>query len=263
MKKGEVYSKHVRGSRYAFNCGKLFYKYPGGGKNYAIGSWSDLIQDCCDITQKFGGRLIINEKKEIVVYRQKDSQTWLPYFIGDLLNEIRFEGIDNNPQNLMPGLLWTGFASHHGATFHLDMKDHVYFQETYFEIGSQVKKKYFVKNVEKDMIERLFFLKQGPGSFHINEFGQVWAPVDKDVITESEAYHSELVDVSDIQEQFSHLSDIQKHTINKYSQPCYSKFTKKTECWFPIYIGKYSKPLEIIREEKPHTIIDPDIFFAE
>mgnify|MGYP001061798487 CR=1 FL=1 len=263
MEKGDVYLKHVRGSRYAFNYGKLFYKYPGGAKCYASEDWEKLVEDCCDIAQKFGGRLFINEEKDMVIYRQMGGDSWHPFYIGKLDNSIEFEGIDNDPKDLKPGLFWTGFASHHGAKFHLDMKERVYFKETYYEEGVQVSKKYFVQNIDKDLVKRLYYFKQGQGSFHINEYGHIWAPVDKDVILESEDYHSDIIDVSDIQNQFRQLTDIQKHTIDKYGQPRYSRLTKRRESWFPIYIGKYTKPLKIKREERPHIIIDPDILFSE
>lgn len=261
MKMGDLYLKHVRGSRYAFNYGKLFYKYPGGAKNYAISDCSGLYDDLCDVKETQSGRLIVNEEKEIIVYRKHDEEDiWMPYYIGQLEDEVKFEGVDNNPEMLRPGLLWTGFSSHHGAKFHLNMNDHVYFQETYYEEGAQTTKKYFVKNVDKDLIERLYFLKQGSGSFHINEYGHIWAPVDREVI--NECYNTEIINVSDIEAQFKQLSDIQKRTIQKYCKPIYNKFTKRHESWYPIYIGNYPKKLEITREDRPHTIIDPDnIFF--
>lgn len=253
----------MRGSRYAFRYGKLFYKYPGGGKNYAVGDWSNLIEDLCEVKQWPSGRVIINEEKEIVIYRQKEADTWIPFYIGQLDNEFEFEGINNNPDGLKPGLLWTGFASHHGAKFHLDLKDHIYFQETYYETGAQIKKKYYVREVENDLIKRLYYFKQGPGSFHINEYGHVWAPVEKEVITECFDSDPDIITISDIQEQFKHLTTIQKRTIAKYSKLKFNSLTRRKESWFPIYIGKYSTPLKINREERPHTIIDPDIIFPE
>jgi len=263
MDKGDIYPHHVRGSRYGFGYGKLFYKYPGGAKNYAIGDWSSLVDDCCKIKDKFNGRLIINEEKEMIVYKQKDGESWIPYFVGKLNNRVRFQGLENDPENLSPGLLWTGFASHHGAKFHLDMKDRIFFRETSYERGAQVTRKYYVQNIDRDLIERLYDFKQGQGSFHINEFGHVWAAVDKEVIQESEFYHSDTIDVKDIQDQFKQMSDVQKHTINKYSQPRYSRLTRRRDSWYPIYIGKYTKPLKILREENPHIIIDPDVIFPE
>lgn len=261
MKKGDLYLKHVRGSRYGFNCNKLFYKYPGGTKNYAIDDRLDFIADLCEVKQISSGRVIINEEKEIVVYRQQDDYTWRPFYIGQLDGEIEFDGINNNPEKLMPGLLWTGFASNHGSKFHLDQKDHIYFQETYYEDGAQIKKKYYVKNPGENLIDSLYYFKQGPGSFHINEYGHIWAAVEKEVITE--CYHTDLIDVSDIMEQFKHLTTVQKRTIQKYTMSRFNQLTKKNESWYPIYIGKYTNLLKISREERPHTIIDIDKFFSE
>jgi len=260
MKKGDLYLKHVRGSRYAFNYGKLFYKYPNGGKNYAIGDFSDLFEDLCTVKQSQNGRVIINENQEIVVYRKLDNdQVWMPYYIGRLENEIKFEGIDNNPNNIKPGLLWTGFASHHGAKFQLNLNDRVYFKEIYYEEGAQTIKKYFVKNVDVNLIESLYYFKQGSGSFHINEYGHIWAPVDREVI--NNCYNTDIIKVSEIETQFKKMTNIQKRTIQKYSEQRYSKLTKKDESWYPIYIGKYPLELEITREERPHTIVNPDYIF--
>ena len=68
MEKGEVYKKHVRGSKYVYGYGNIFYRYPGGGKSFAIGNWDDLIDDCIDVRGDTSGRIIINEDKEIITY---------------------------------------------------------------------------------------------------------------------------------------------------------------------------------------------------
>lgn len=258
MKIGDLYLKHVRGSKYAFNYGKLFYKYPGGAKNHVIGDWSQLFEDICNVKQTQSGRVTINEEKEIVIYRKEANGSWRPYYAGQLNNEMTFEGIDNNPHNLRPGLLWTGFASHHGSKFNLQSNGHIYFKETYYDEDALTTKKYRVKNVDKDLIDRLFFLKGASGSFRINEYGHVLAPVELEVINN---YNTDIINISDIKSQFKELTKYQKNTLRKYSAPVYNKFTKKETSWYPIYIGKYPELMELSRKDRPHTIIiNPDDF---
>lgn len=258
MKMGDLYLKHVRGSRYVFNYGKLFYKYPGGAKNYVLGDWSQIFADLCNVKQTQNGRVIINEEKEIVIYRKEDNGSWRPYYVDQLKNEMKFEGIENNPYELRPGLLWTGFASHHGSKFNLQSNGYIHFKETYFEEGAQTTKKYRVKHVDEDLIDRLFFLKGNPGSFRINEYGHVWAPVELEVINN---YNTDIINISDIKSQFKKLTKFQKNTLSKYSAPVFNKFTKKETSWYPIYIGKYPDLMELSRKDRPHTIINPDDIF--
>ncbi len=251
----------MRGSRYAFNNGTLFYKYPGGAKNHARGDCSDLIEDLCEVKEWPGGRVIINEEKEIVVYRQQDENSWIPFYVGQLENELEFEGVDNNPTDLVPGLLWTGFASHHGARYHLNQKRQIYFRETYWRDDVQVTEKHFVRNVDQDLVDRVMMIKGGLGSFRINEYGHIWAPVFKETITRY--YDTDILNVSHIHEQFRLMEDVQKRTIQKYSEPKYNPRSRRKESWFPIYVGNYPEPLNIKREERPHTIINPDSVFFD
>lgn len=255
MKKGDIYKKHVRGSRYGFSVGKLFYKYPGGGKSYAIGNWNDLVDDCCDVRGNTSGRLIINEKKEIVTYVQEKEFKWVPYYVGKFSNEMRFEDIENNPKKLRPGLLWTGFASRHGSKFHFTRKGNMFFKETVLNEDMQSTNKYKILDVDDEILERLNYFKIEPGSFHVNEYGHIWAPVPKSIM--NEFYNTDIIHIDDIHEQFKQLTSAQKLTISRYCEPRYNRSRRKQEMWYPIYIGKYSKPLEINRDDDPH-IIDGD-----
>ena len=113
MQKGDQYPKHVRGSRYITVNGDLYYKYIGGAKVRAA-DIPNIIKDLCEIKQ-IPGRVIINEDKEIIVYKTQDNNSWTPFYIGQLEGNIEFKGVNNNPGDLRPGLMWTGFASHHGS----------------------------------------------------------------------------------------------------------------------------------------------------
>lgn len=256
MKKDDVYTKHVRGSRYGFSFGKLFYKYPGGGKSYAIGDWDKIVDDCCEIRGNTSGRLIINEEKEIITYKQEEEYKWVPYYVGKLDNKMRFEDIENNPENLRPGLLWTGFASHHGAKFNFTRKGNMYFKETTFDEDGQTTKKFKITDIDEEILERLKYFKIEPGAFHINEYGHIWAPVPKTLI--SEFYNTDIIHIDDIHKQFKQLTSAQKITISKYSEPRYNRNSHRQEMWYPIYIGKYTKPLKINREDAPHIISSED-----
>jgi hypothetical protein len=243
LKKGEVYNKHVRGSRYGFSNNKLFYKYPGGGKNYVIGSWEGLVDDLIDVRGEYGGRIIINENKEIVTYKQMEINKWIPYYIGKIECEMRFEGIENNPKDLKPGLLWTGFASHHGSQFSYKNDGRVFFRETTLEDEVTVTRKYPVLDLDDELIERLKYFKN------------VWAPVPQSVV--KECYNDpEVIHIDDIHKQFSNLTSEQKNTIRKYSQDF--RYNRTGEMWYPIYIGKYDKPITIKRPDGPHIINSED-----
>ncbi|MCD6236364.1 MAG: hypothetical protein J7K13_00215 [Thermoplasmata archaeon] len=250
MKKGELYVKHVRGSKYAFGYGKIFYKYPNGAKNYAVNDMSRIVDEIVEVRDEYSGRIIINEQKEIVTYRKTCHNQWMPYYVGTLSKEPKFEGIENNPRNLRPGLLWTGFASHHGSEYIFTITGKIYFKETFSDKdGSITTKKYLVRDVDEDLIERLKYFKIDSGRFHINEFGHVWAPVPEIVI--KKFYRSNIIHVDDIHEQFRNMTPEQKNTIKIYSN---SRYSNSEERWFPVYIGKYTEPLIINRQDRPHII---------
>jgi hypothetical protein len=251
MQKGEVYIKHVRGSRYGFSNNKLFYKYPGGGKNYVIGNWDSLIDDLIGVRGEYGGRIVINENKEVVMYKKTDIFEWIPFYIGKIDCEMRFEGIENNPRDLRPGLLWTGFASHHGSQFSYKINGRVFFRETTLEDGVTVTRQYPVLDIDDELIERLKYFKIQPGRFYVNEYRHVWAPVPLNVI--KQCYNDpEIIHIDDIHKQFSNLTSEQKNTIRKYSQDF--RYNRTGEMWYPVYIGKYGNPINIKRPDGPHRI---------
>jgi len=251
MNIGDVYTKHVRGSRYAFNHGKLFYKYPGNRKCYVEGDWSELFRRLTEIKNYSSGRFIINENKEIVVYQKQGSNEWWPYYVGKLEEKMKFDGIENDPKDLKPGYLWTGFASKHGSKYHINKRNQIFFKEFTREKGAEVQKKYFVKNADQELIDRIVQLKQQDwGSIHINEYNHVWSAVNKEVILN--AYDEQ--HYKDMNEHFRSMTWEQKNTINKYSKEWDNRFSNKKERWFPIYLGQLNGNLMIDREDEPHII---------
>ncbi len=259
MNIGDDYYKHVRGSRYGFNNGKLFYKYPQTHeKLFVEGDRPDLFNDLCDAKDHISGRFRINEEREITVYRKEGADTWIPKYAGKATKDLGFEGIENNPKNLKPGLLWTGFASHHGSKYHITNRGKVYFKETYFdENGISTTKKYPVTDCPDDFKDRLLLFKQSAGSFRINEYDHVWAPVEQRVLKAC-AEETEFISLDEIQEQFMSMTRPQNNTIRKYSKGRYNPRTRQNECWMPVYIGKYSRKLTTKREHRQHIVIGHD-----
>jgi len=257
MKKGDIYTKHVRGSRYGFGFGKIFYKYPGGKKIYAIGNWDDLIEDCIDVRGNTSGRIIINEEKEIVTYVRQEDKSYLPFYVGKLKREMRFEEIELNPTNLRPGLFWTGFVSKHGSRYNYTQRGNFYFRETTVDEYGMNTRKWRINGIPEDFLKRLQFFKIDPGSFRVNEYNHVFAPVPKIIL--QNFYNDDIIHIDDIHKQFREdLTSAQKFTIQKNSEQFINKRTGKKEMWYPIYIGKYNDVFDVNRPNQPHRISNED-----
>jgi len=247
MKKGDIYTKHVRGSRYAFNREGVFYKYPNGQKSYCTNLDSKLLDDIIEVKERGSGRIIINELGEIVVYREREGERiWEPRYVGKINNEMEFEDIFVNPNNLTPGLLWTGFCSHHGGRFSIDSKKRPFFAEKIQNNHSQDNKRYYIQNLDTEILKRITLIKStGSGRFRVNEYGHVWSPVKNENIE----YQMKRDDFKEaFMSQFDMFPSKLKRTIKIYQKINYT----------PIYMGKIDGELEIKREERPHLIRDED-----
>jgi hypothetical protein len=242
MNKGEIYKKHIRGSRYIFSNNQLAYSFPNSQKIFSSTDCSDLFQDFIDIRGEISGRVIINERRDIVTYKKEAGSKYVPYYVGRLTKELHFKGIDNNPKNLKPGLVWTGFANHHGSKFIFKKKGTIIFKEPFKE------KEYAVIHVEKEFIERLKFYKIDSGKIYINENKQVWAPVQR--ININQFYIDTIINKNEINNQLPLMSKEQKFSLDQYA-----KYTNNgNDIWLPIYIGKYDELLEIDRKDSPYII---------
>jgi len=253
MEKGDIYKKHVRGSRYVISNGRLYYKFPGNQKVFTNSDVTELFEDFCDIRRESGGRIIINEEKEVITYRKESGNKWVPYYVGKLKSELDFESIDINPIDLKPGLVWTGFCIHHGSRFTFQKRGKILFKESSSkEFGTSINK-YLIDSVEKEFIDRLKFYKIESGGFYINENQQVWAPVQK--LNIDQFYIDEKIHKNEIKNQLPVMTTEQKRSIQQYTE--YTNNGK--DLWLPIYLGKYEKPLEIKRADKPHIIKSEDM----
>jgi len=249
MEKGDIYTKHVRGSRYAFNREGIFYKYPNGQKCYCKNLDGSLLQNLIEIKGKGSGRLIINEIGEIVVYKKRGNEnTWEPRYVGKLKDEMKFEDIYINPDSnfLKPGLLWTGFCSHHGGEFSINRNKKPFFSEKVKREYSEDQKRYFIKNFDEEVLKRIIHIKStGTGRFRVNEYGHVWSPV-KNKNIEFQMQNDDFKEA--FTNQFEEFPSKLKRTIK-----IYQKFDHT-----PIYMGKINEELEIEREERPHLVYDRD-----
>lgn len=246
MQKGDIYTKYVRGSRYAFNREGIFYKYPNGQKSYCQNVDDSLLQDMIDAKGRGSGRLIINEIGEMVVYRKREEEeAWEPRYVGKLEEEMEFDGMKINPKDLNPGLLWSGFCSHHGGRFSIDRNKKPFFEETTIREHSEDSKRYFIKDFDEEILKRIIFIKStGNGRFRVNEYGHVWSPIKR----ENLEYQMKNDDFKEaFNNQFSNFSSKIKRTIKQY---------ERNINHYPIYMGKVNEELKIEREEKPHIIYD-------
>lgn len=256
MKPGDIYPHHIRGSIYCFKIDQIYHKDSNRNKFYAQGDIDEIIKSLKDVRGDVSGRFRINEEQEITTYKKEENR-WIPYYVGKFTNDFSFDDYNNNPNFLEPGQLWTGFINKHGSKFHLDLKARVYFRESISTSDFSEKRNYFVKNIDDDFLDLLLSYKKDAGSFRINEYGHVSAPITQTVL--DELYDEGLTERAKIQEGWEKLSKKQKLCIQRYSEPSYNKYTKKDEKWYPIYIGKYTNKLEIGRKEEPKILFaDPD-----
>lgn len=259
MKIGDVYVKHVRGSRYAFNGEGIFYKYPGRNQAMCTNVDADLLNRLRQVRKAWSGRFIVNERGEVVVYCE-EKKRWTPYYCGMLGDELMFDGLNNNPADLKSGLLWTGLASHHGSKMTVDAKGHVWFKESLIEGGCKTLNKYPVRGLDEDVIDTILSLKQDQGSFHVNEHGHIWAPVSSIAIADD--YDGKIIDKEALNLQLKEMTDVQKRTVKSYGERTTQRRVLN-ESWFPIYVGQCTEPLVIARPDKPHIIISEDELFEE
>jgi len=242
METGDLYTKHVRGSRYAFNHDGFLYKYPNNQKSYCKNFPESVLDDL--IRVKGGsGRAIINEIGEIVVYKKREKENvWEPRYVDTLDRELEFEYIKINPKNLKPGLMWTGFCSHHGGAFSIDSNGRPFFSEKIKNKYSENKKRYYIKDFNKKILKRIIHIKMtGSGRFRVNEYGHIWAPVKNENLKfqiQNEDFKEAFTN------QFGKFPSKLKRIIKAYQEYDHT----------PIYMGKIEGELEIVREEKPHII---------
>lgn len=244
MMPGDIYPYHVRGSRYSFNSGRVFYRYPNGSKIFIDEDHgTDLYNRLVETRQGPGGRFRVNEEGEIVLYRPIDQKQWAPYYVGKMNQELLFEGMDNNPRHLKPGMLWTGFLNNHGAKFHIEKSGRIFFRETNIGPTCRDRQDHYVQGTHLVLAKSLAMYKGSPGSFRINEHGHVWAPVPLEF-----AQREYGIDYLRNQD----LTPKQKRTIMSYLRS--TSEDGVTGGWLPIYIGHFPQSLRINRAPEPHMI---------
>lgn len=249
MKKGDIYTKHVRGSKYGFNRDGIFYKYPSDQKCYCKNVDESLLEDLIEIKGHGSGRFIINEIGEIVIRKKRDNEeVWEPRYVGKLKEEMKFEDIYVNPHpNLLkPGLLWTGFCSHHGGEFSINRNKRPFFKEKIKENHSENTKTYFIQNLDEEILKRIIKIKStGTGRFRVNEYGHVWSPVKNENI-EYQMKNDEFKEA--FTNQFDGFPSKLKRTIKRYQKHNHT----------PIYMGRIDGELKINRQERPHLVYSRD-----
>lgn len=241
---GQTYVKHVRGSRYLFGRDGIFYVHPTKRRFELNIEESDLVDRLIDLKGS-GGRLLVNEKREMVIYRQ-ESDHHIPIYAGRLDGELNFNSVPIDPSSLTPGLLWPGFNSHHGSRFLLDSKGSVRFKETSFENGVKTTRYFPVKMDDQQIIETIRRYKPG-GAFFINEYGHTWFPVE---VSEFQKHMTDYGFKKKIDGQWKHFSKASKNIINHYSRP-----NRRSKGFVPVYAGQYLGEMKVFgREDKPRII---------
>ena len=257
MKKGDIYQKHMRGSRFNFDFENIYYKFPNGNKSYVENNVNELLSDLIDVKEQ-PGRFRINEAGDITVYCQ-NCDAYIPKYVGSLSEELVFDGIDNNPKKLKPGNFWTGFVVKHGSGYYIDRSNKLKYSEFVKDATSENVTNFTVSGMSKTFIDKILKVKGETGKLLINEYGHVWTPVklsriqNGTVISDSDTLH----------EQFKTLSDKQKNIIRSYSEFTERKLYGKMESWYPIYVGKFTGQLNIKRKDNPiciHRLNDEEDF---
>ena len=245
---GDVYTQHVRGSQYVFNREGIFYVHPTKRRFKALNVNDSLFQALHDI-KGVAGRLRINEKREVVVYVEEGDH-YTPTYAGKVEEgSVSFEKIQIDPFGIELGLLWPGFNNHHGSRFSIDSKNNVTFRETMFDKnGVKTVKKYRVKMNAPEMVNAVKEYKNN-GVFFVNEYGHVWFPVEVKEF-KKKMYNRDFK--KRIDKQWKKLSKASKSIINSYSRE-----TRWSPGFVPVYAGKYLGNMELInREEKAKIIYD-------
>jgi len=265
MKKGDIYDKHVRGSRYVYNIDGIYYKV----RDIKIPTTTDvskIIEDIIDVRKENSGRIIINEEREIITYIRKKKNEWLPVYVGQLNKELVFEDIEINPKNLEIGSLWAGFLRKHGSKYKFSREGRIYFLE---KIQSNTKSSsitYYVQNFNNSFLKRICQLRGrmqnsynwlNAGSIWINEYGHMWTAITKDrmkYLIKKDVLKKEIID-----QQWRKLSNLQKNLLNEYTKPQKDRRNKDKEIsWYPIYLGKYEHQIQIDRPREPKIIYSVD-----
>lgn len=60
------------------------------------------------------GSFRITAHGAVITKATRDGRTWRSYYVGRYDGDLDFEGIDLDPANLQPGMLWTGFPFENG-----------------------------------------------------------------------------------------------------------------------------------------------------
>ena len=235
MKKGDIYEKHVLGSRFNFDREFVFYKSSNGSISYATNDVSGLIDDLIDVKGDIG-TFRINEEGIITTFC-KGIDAYYPKFVCKLKEELVFDEIDNNPKGLEPGNFWTGFNKKHGSKFFIDADLNLRFREKH-----PTEKTYLVECSDSNLINRLLSLKGETGRICINEYQQIWAPVKLSVIQDG---HS-ITNIDCLTNHFNSLTHKQKRLIQSYINS-FDREKTKGETWCPIYLGKLTGSLTAVR----------------
>lgn len=254
MEIGDVYDKHIRGSRYVFNHDGIYYQIHANGQKLWSKNFDESMLSRLLSLKGTGGRLYINEKREMVIFKKssEDRNTvWIPIFAGILKEDMEFNIISINPKGLSPGLLWPGFNSHHGSKFKINYSGKLVFKETWKDkYGIKRSVEYPVKTNDKDLLEivkRVNKYKHG-GAFFLNEYGHVWAPIqlryfDMQMKMNPEFYNK-------FNRQWKFMPSEIKRIIKKYMDSDEREY-------IPIYAGEYHGDINIVgREDKPHIIYE-------
>lgn len=257
MEMGDIYKKHVRGSRYVYDNVTIYYKY----KDIKIPTntdVSDIIEDIIEVRGDNCGRIIINEQGEIITYKRRKYDEWVPLYIRNLDRELIFDQINNNPQDIEFGSLWTGFLRKHGSKYKIAKKGYPYFVEK-IQIPHGSKDFIFhITNFRSEILQKLHILKRKEGgSFWVNEYGHVWTAVSDTIF--KKLLKEGVIDKEVIEEQWKGFSNLQKTLLSVYTSPTQNRYNDElTISWYPIYVGKYKGTIRIERADEPKIIYSVD-----
>jgi hypothetical protein len=251
MEIGDIYTKHVRGSRYIFNHDGIYYSHPSGQRSWWKNPNKEILSRLLKLKES-GGRVYINEKKEMVIYKEfleeKKYKVWKPVYAGIFEGEMTFDEISINPKGLSHGLLWPGFNSKHGSRFSIDNRGKVFFKEVSFKKHGVKTKTYYPVKMEDNVILNRIRTYKHNGTFFLNEYGHVWTPVEREYFEKQKESNPDFYEK--INNQWKLMYRKTKNTIDHYIR-------MHEKMYIPIYAGKYEGEMKVIgREEHPRIVYD-------
>lgn len=158
------------------------------GKLAVVWEWNDLLLRCQGFPSELvgevrrlkagNGNFRITAHGAVITKVALPDGSYRPVYVGTYTGDLKFPGVDSNPEGLKAGMYWTGFPFEGGETWSVsDSDDQGHLRWRYKGLWLASTKPF------PGLSRRYRSLRQRGGRLYVTEHGHIWMNVRREEMT--------------------------------------------------------------------------------